>query len=562
MSKVWQVTAGQRTIEDLAILQSLLCRGRGVNNANQEKFFSPDYSRDIHNPHLLYGMREAVDKIYQTVESRQRILIWGDYDADGVTATATLAAVLQDLKAKFIPYLPHRADDGYGLNQEVLQSMLDEFDLLITVDCGVSNIEEISWLKKKGKDVIVVDHHELPDKLPPALVIHPRHPEGQYPWGYLCGAGVAWKLSQALLRDSRSRFANDADREKWLLDLTLLGTIGDIMPLLDENRAIVKFGLAVLERTRRPGLQVLLEAAGLRGRSLTVEDVAFRLTPLLNAAGRMDHPQTALNVLLAQDTKQAQQYVEQLQLFNQQRQSLTRNIMLAAYELIDRDSPIIFAANMDWPAGVVGLVAGKLAAKFSRPAVVIGSNGRHGVGSARTANGINILEGLQTAAEHTMRLGGHAQAAGFSLQEDKIESFRLMVQEHFQSNSGLPAAAPVTADAVLSDNLLNWDTHDVLNRFEPYGPGNLRPSFIVKGLTVIEQKTVGKNSQHTRFAFATRDGELEGIAFGMASDAKQGAVLDVLGQLDINEYRGRPRLQFRIDDFAPTGQVDITEKVK
>jgi len=563
MSKVWQVPAGGRlAIERLPDLQAYLAKLRGINKENEELFFAPRYSLSTHNPYLLHGMREAVDLIYTAIGQKNRILIWGDYDVDGVSATAIVLDTLKKIGARAMPYLPHREDDGYGLNRSVLEQMTDEFDLLVTVDCGIANKEEVDWLKSIGKNVIITDHHELPSEIAAVTTIHPRHPAGQYPWGQLCGAGVAWKLAQALLRDERNPNRDDPDQEKWLLDLALLGTVGDIMPLLDENRAIAKFGLAILERTPRPGLRAILEAQRLSGRGLSIEDVAFRVVPLLNAAGRMDHPQTALNALLADNPDTARSYVQRLQEYNQRRQSVTRTIMQTAYGIIDPQAPVIFAADMTWPAGVVGLVAGKLADEFSKPAVVIGSNGRHAVGSARGVDGVNILEGLQTASHHTIKLGGHAGAAGFSVTEEKISVFRVTVEKYFGSQQKiLSAQASVKADAVISENILDWDTHDFLRKFEPFGPGNENPAFIIRNMKVVQSFPVGKKQQHTKVMFLTANGELEGIAFNSEQKNFLASSLDILGRLEVNNFRGRPRLQLSIIDAAPSGKVDIEEAV-
>jgi single-stranded-DNA-specific exonuclease len=455
---VWRVRqGGLKPVTTLADLHSLLLGQRGLTKEATERFLTPTYESAIYDPHQLYGMQEAVDKIFRAIKKGHHILVYGDYDADGVTSTAQLISTLRELGASAIPYLPHRLDDGYGLNLRVLQNLVADIDLVMTVDCGVANVEEIAWLTGEGKEVIVVDHHEIGDELPPAgVILHPRHPQGTYPWGHLCGAGVTWKLCQALLRDSRSGFHKDTDKEKWLLDLALLGTVADVMPLLDENRAIARFGLQVLQLSRRPGLAALLSSLKLDARQLTVEDVGFKLVPRLNAPGRLEHAQPALDLLLATDTQTARRQVHVLEQYNTTRQTISRKIAREAEGQIVGDAPVIFAFAASWPAGVVGLVAGQLARKFSRPAVVVGGNGRHAVGSARSPKGYNVLHILEAGREHVMKLGGHAQAAGFSVEEKNIHDFHRAIFAAAEKVGDMTNNEGALADAVADSCLLNW----------------------------------------------------------------------------------------------------------
>ena len=303
MAQVWHVGAEAGMIHSLDHLRELLLAARGVVPAETTQFFSPRYEASVHSPQLLPDMDKAVERILAAAVRQERVLVYGDYDADGVTATAILISVLREVGVHAMPYLPHRLDDGYGLNREVLTGLLAEFDILISADCGVGNTEEIRWLASQQKDVIVVDHHELPTELPPAYVIlHPRLPG--YPFPHLSGAGVAWKLAQGLLRKHYGQSPETTAREQGYLALAALGTVADVVPIVGENRAIVRFGLSQLSRTRRPGLLALLTASGITPRmGITARDVAFRVVPRLNAAGRMEHPQPALDVLLTESEK-------------------------------------------------------------------------------------------------------------------------------------------------------------------------------------------------------------------------------------------------------------------
>ena len=558
--KKWRVASGGlESFDSLEKLEVFLCKLRGVSRKGRKEFFEPQYARDIHNPHELYSMEEAVGRVYRAVKKDERILVYGDYDADGVSATAIMVTVLEDIGANVSPYLPDRSD-GYGINKDVLSGIIDDFDLLITVDCGVSNAKEVAWLKKCGKDVIITDHHEFPSKLPNALaLLHPRHPKGKYPWKYLAGAGVAWKFAQAILRHDDSPFVDDVDREKWLLDLALLGTVGDIMPLVQENRTMVRFGLEVLRRTKRPGLREIMKRARLDVGGITVEDVSFRIVPLLNAAGRVGHPQSALNVLLSRDAKKASVLVDELVALNQQRQAETRRVLREAEKCVEVSSPVVFVANVDWPAGIVGLVANNLASKHEKLAVVVGGNGKHAVGSARGSGSVNVLEVLRCGQEHVMRLGGHAGAAGFSVQEKNIFQLQKAVEGYFADEKNVISEDDVrSADAVLDSSLLDWGTVDLLDRFELCGESNPKPMFVFRNLPVLHHGTVGKNDKHLKMRFSMDSGELDGIGFGLAEMASGiSDMVDVLGHLEVNAFNGSARLQLRIEDIVSSGKVEI-----
>lgn len=555
--KSWRIAGDGVVVESLEELKSRMCQHLGLEEGHHEAFFGPQYERDIHDPLLMLGMEAAVERLVFAARKGERVLVYGDYDMDGISATATLVVVLQAWGVNVVPFLPHRMDDGYGLNLTVLKQMKDEFDVVVTVDCGISNVVEVEWLNTQGKDVIVVDHHEVPAEVPPALaVLHPRHPQGNYPWGQLAGAGVTYKLAQGLARHVRFPQAKDADWEKWLLDLPLLGTVGDMMPLLGENRAIVRFGMEVLRRSRRPGLVAMLDAVRIQRSQLTVEDLSFRIIPLFNAAGRIDHPQAGLDVLMATDAAAAQLAVGRLVALNKERQSITRQLTKEAQASIDEEDPVIFAVNTKWPAGVVGLVAGQLARKYGRPAVVVGGNNRHAVGSARSVPGVNILEGLRAAEEHMIKLGGHAEAAGFSAEEAELESVRAILMEYFSNGSKEHQPVLEEARAMVSAHLISWDMWRLLAQFEPFGMGNEKPLFEFTGLKVLQAKPVGKKGEHARLVLGTGEREVSAIAFGLASSLPtEGSDVNVLAALDVNEFGGRAELQLRVEGIAVESEV-------
>ncbi len=556
---VWRVKAGglapATAIEEL---KTLLMQDRSITAADD--FFNIDYERHIHDPLKMYDMEAAVERLVFAIAKGERIVVHGDYDADGISSTAILVTTLQKLGATVIPFLPHREDHGYGLNQGVMEALAKDFDVLLTVDCGISNIEEISWVVAQGKDVIIVDHHEIPAEMPPArAVLHPRHPKGSYPFGHLCGAGVAWKLAAALWRDRRLSPNPNFTAEIELLDLAALGTVADVMPLMGENRAIVHYGLKMLRSSARPGIKALLEQARLLG-PISVEDLAFRVIPKINAAGRMDHAQPALDVLLATTKEQADKAAAQLLALNVKRQNVTKKIMSEAKEGLDLSSPIIFVSNPSWPAGVVGLAAGRLASEYERPAVVIGGVGSRAVGSARSPKGYNILKLLQSGQEHVLKLGGHAQAAGFSLAQEKLSAFhQALLKGSAEMGAGSEEAIARQADAIIDHSLLTWETHEMITRFEPFGEANRQPSFIIQNIPLIEARPIGKTGTHARLVFGVNGSRLSAIGFGLAEKIHSlGKHVDVLGRLESNEWHGRVELQMNVEDIAPAGYVTIS----
>ena len=532
-----------------------LLANRGVDAMHAESFFSPSYLSSIHNPYDMPGMQMAVEVVMRAVKNKERIMVYGDYDADGITSTAIMLDVLESIGAHAVPYLPHRYHDGYGLNGDVLQSASSEFDVLITVDCGIGNSDVVAMLRNLGKDVIIVDHHELPETIPNAsAILHPRYPDGAYAWGHLCGAGTSWKFAQALLRHEDSGYSKDPDKEKWLLDLAMIGTIADVMPLLGENRSIVTFGKEVLMRTKRPGLLALIKQARIEPSVMTAKDIAFRIIPLINAAGRIGHPQSALNALIAKTPEQAQLAVKELISLNNERRSMTKKIMDDAIDSVDPTLPFVFAVNKDWHAGIVGLVAGRLASKFGKPAFVLGGlpdMNTHAVGSARGAGNTNVLHALETVRHHTLKLGGHAGAAGFSVMHESVKHMKDGLAEYFSSKSGESVPVDHNADGILDPRLITWETVQALKQFEPFGEQNPEPTFIIENAQAYDVRTIGASGDHIKMRLSFGDKDVEAIGFGLAEKAAIAEKpMNILATLGINEFRGRQTLEVRLLDIS------------
>lgn len=552
----WLVGASGSVVTELGQLREVLLAQRKIAGAEREYFFEPSFDQGIHDPALFFGMDAAVERIRRAIKKEERMVVYGDYDADGVASMAILMTALKSLGANVSPYLPHRVDDGYGLNLSVLKKLANEMDLLITVDCGVSNAAEVGWLKKRGIDVIVTDHHNLPDDLPEALaVLHPRHPRGKYPFGYLCGAGVAWKLAAALLADREAEIN--------LLDLAAIGTVADMVPLVGENRVMVALGLRVLKKSPRVGMRELVAMVDGGTSGVDEEALSYRLVPLLNAAGRLEHAQPALDLMLTDNRRRADDLVAKLQQYNRRRSTRSRQIQTEVESRLTEDeAPFVFVSDKSWEAGLVGLVAGRLSDKYAKMAVVVGGGNGCAVGSARAPAGLNVFQLIAGQEKHLLNFGGHAAAAGFSVAYDKVSLLRSSLLEAAARVGEETKRREEQADAVVGQGLLNWDTAEMLERFAPFGEGNKRPSLISRGLELVEWRVVGKTGEHAKFLFRKGDEPLDGIGFGLARQewlrgVRREKLVDVLFHLDVNEFRGRRALQLRVLDIAAAGEVKI-----
>ncbi|MDP3996963.1 MAG: single-stranded-DNA-specific exonuclease RecJ [Candidatus Andersenbacteria bacterium] len=563
MNRQWVVTADARgAISSTEELRGFLLVRRGVGADGAAGFFRSSYKDDIHDPGNFPDMAAGVDRIFRAIKDKEQIIVYGDYDADGISSTAILVETLREHGARVSPYIPHRIDDGYGLNKEVLERLAPEMSLLVTVDCGVTAAEEVKWLKRQKIDTVIVDHH-TPGRVKPAAVaiIHPNYPVGSYSWPYLCGAGTAWKVAQALSNDNRSVWRGDTDRVKWLLDLAMLGTLGDSVPVLGENRAIVRFGLDVLRRTKRVGLRKLIDFVGLAGKEVSTEDVVFKIVPMLNAAGRMDHAQPALELLMTKDEAKADKLVAELNLLNRRRQTVTQKVVREAEKQLAGCGAVIVASGEDWPPGVVGLAANRLADKYGKPAVVFG---RGGVGSARSPEGTNVLEILRQAQSMLVKLGGHSQAAGLTIDVSNLPMFT-------EAMRGMEAGAVIEererlltleAEALVAPEILDKQTVRVIEEFAPFGEGNKRPQLVAQNIQLHEWRAVGKNSDHAKLGLVINNELVDGIGFGLAHEMAAAKItkgsIDILGELTENQWQGRRRLQFNVRDAARAGEMKIT----
>ncbi|MDZ4769008.1 MAG: single-stranded-DNA-specific exonuclease RecJ [Chloroflexota bacterium] len=515
------------------------------------------------------GKRASIDKalarIRQAIKAGETIAIYGDFDADGVTSTALLMQTLRYLGASAIPYIPHRVDEGYGLNSDALLRLARQgVKLVITVDCGIRSIVEVEDGKAAGLDIIITDHHSLGDSLPDAYaVINPKRSDVPYTEDMLAGVGVAFRLAEALLtiaggRPARSDMPVLTPDE--LLDLVAIGTVADLAPLNRlENRALVKRGLAMLNQTRRPGLRALHEVSNLRSGSIDAQSIGYAIGPRINAAGRLDSAMLAYELLVTRDDNRAADLALQLHNLNLQRQELTRQAQdLIRGQLDDPGAvPLIFAGDSSFKPGIVGLVAGRLCEEFFRPAVVLELGEHESRASCRSIPGFDITRALDACAALLVRHGGHAQAAGFTVTNDNIPALRERLNELAREALESQDLAPsIAIDLTLDAGSISIELAAELEKLEPTGHSNPPPVFVTRNLKVIEQRLVGKEERHIKLKLGRGAGlaPIDAIGFHLAPTYPAGAErVDVVYHLEINEWNGQRTPQLNVMDVRATG---------
>jgi len=537
------------------ILAALLY-ARGLHDAEaRDHFFNSHYPQGLHDPFLLKGMDIAAPRVARAIAEKEALAVYGDFDTDGVTAVTLLMQAIQALGGQIRPYIPHRLREGYGLNLEAVEQLAQEgVKLLITVDCGITNVAEVSRAQALGMDVIVTDHHQPPPLLPPAFaVIDPKQPGCQYPYKQLVGVGIAYKLVQALVKQGMRLNLRGRD----LLDMVALGTVADMGPLQGENRVLVKAGLEALNQTQRPGLQALIKVAGLKLGQIDSTEISFMLGPRLNAAGRLDDADLAYKLLLAPDLATAEKLAKELDSLNKQRQKLTKEIFTAIQSNVPRENwqnqRIVILDAEEYPAGIVGLVASKLVELWGRPVVLVERGPEMSRGSARSVSGCNLFAILDECRELFSRFGGHSAAAGFSLDTAKLpalkERLQTLAATQIADNLLIPK---LLIDALLPLSAVNNELYTELVQFEPFGQANFQPTFMTEKVTVEKVRTMGADKQHLRLTVRQNDSNsIEAVAFDLghlADTLLKAQVIDLAYALEMNEWNGESSLQLRVKD--------------
>ncbi len=538
---------------------------RGITSADGvRRFLNPDYLRDLPDPFLFFDMERTVARLYDALEKKEPILIHGDYDADGICATAILASVFRAFGGKVLTFLPTRHEDGYGVStRAVEQAMKSGVRVLITADCGIAAHEPLARATAAGIDVIITDHHRVGATVPDAFaILHPLRDGERYPDQTLTGGGVALKLAQGLIRSSmplhrryregRTPVMGWEAFEKWLLDLAAISTIADCSRMVGESRAIVSFGLIALRKTLRPGLRALYARARIEDKPLTEDTIRFSIAPRINATGRLRDPKLSLELLLAEDTERAERVAGEIEALNTERQQLTHAAVAEVQEeLATNVPPMVFAYREHWNVGLISLLASRFAHQFARPAFVLAKHRDELVGSARGVDGFDCVEFLEGARSCLKRFGGHTRAAGFTLAPEHYESFRAAVSEHQPP----PAAEEqnIAIDSILRLNEADQALATVVEHFAPFGEGNSEPIFVSKGLRLTNMRRVGKSGSHLQAVLTEGSGgtTVRSVGFGMGDrfTSLLSGLVDVAFHLRRDTWNGNERVQAVIVDM-------------
>ncbi|MBC7764871.1 MAG: single-stranded-DNA-specific exonuclease RecJ [Hyphomonadaceae bacterium] len=539
----------------LSFLTAVVLNNRGVSDVQGFLGMSPSL---YHEPLLMKDMSKAVARIKAALQNQEKITIYGDYDVDGVTATALLVRYFNAAGGQVDFYIPDRMDEGYGVNQNALDKIKARgTSLLITVDSGITAVNEAAYAKLIGLDLIITDHHECKDELPDAVaVINPKQPDCPYPFKDLCGAGVALKLIQALYEGDFEDIASE------YLEIACLGTIADVVPLRGENRQIVRAGLKLIQNSERVGIRALLEVAGLTGKTISASTISFTLAPRINAAGRIGSAMHAVLLFLVEELEEALEIATYLNNENINRQGAEAEIFTQAMQKVEagnelKKNKVLVLYDENWHHGIVGIVASRLAERFRRPTILLAQEGEHGKGSGRSVGTFNLFKALQACEAHLIKFGGHAMAAGVSIEIDNlahfIESINDYAKEHLTREDITPS---LRIDACIEASQIDLKNAVALTSLEPYGMGNPSPVFCLMGCEILELRTLS-GDKHLKMRIHKDGKKFDVIGFGSGANMHQWLVgdrLDIAFSLQVNEYGGNKKEQLILKDMCLTAE--------
>lgn len=527
----------------------MLSRGF-TDDAEVQKFLHPKLD-ELYDPFLINDMDIAVNRIMEACERKEKVTIYGDYDVDGITSIAVLKSFLLEQGMNVDHYLPSRLEEGYGLNNDAIKKIYEQgTKLLITVDCGISAFNEIEYANELGIEVIVTDHHECPEKLPNAVaVLDPKREDSTYPFSSLAGVGVSFKLIQAI------SYKLNLDRKKYLkyLDIVCLGTVADIVPLLDENRIIVNYGLILMRQTRKVGLQELIVASGYS--KIDSTSISFGLAPRLNACGRMGKADLALELILTTDREEARKIALELNEINKERQEVEKRIISEAIETIERDklyeNGIIVVNNENWHHGVIGIVASKITETYYKPSILICMENGKGKGSGRSIEGFDLHGALSKCDDLLDKFGGHEMAIGLSIDESNLSDLKKRLFE-IAKESNIEEMQPVIKiDAEVTSDDVSFETIKELEALEPFGEANPSPVFMYRNLKVDSVRALS-NAKHLRLVLKDNNFRYDAIAFNMGEKRHSidiGNKVDIAHSLEINHFNNMDKIQFNLKDI-------------
>ena len=561
MTKKWQIyeideqTENKiKELEEREKINKLLATilvNRNMTDPEQLKVFLHPTRKDFHDPYLMPDMRKAVNRIKQAIEKQEKVIIYGDYDADGITSITVLKSFLEANNLHVNYYIPNRLEEGYGLNKPAVKKIADEqYKLMITVDCGISAIEEIKYANELGLETIVTDHHEVAEELPKALaVVDAKRKDNQYPCRDLAGVGVVFKLIQALSIEL------NLSEEEYLkyLDIVCVGTISDIVPLRDENRVIAKLGLMLVNQTKNMGLRSLLISSGYK--TIDSGAISFGVAPRINACGRMGHAEKALKLFLSKDINEVNKLTAELNEYNRIRQETEKSIYEEALSLIQKEhieeKNTIVVAGEGWHHGVIGIVASKITELYFKPSILLCYEDDLAKGSGRSIPGFDLHEALMKCTDTIERFGGHSMAIGITLKKDMVEKFSQKV-EQIAKESNIEEIVPVIyIDSKIELNEINKQMVESLKQLEPFGEGNKMPIFAIKNLKIDSIRALSEG-KHLKLTLRENNTIINAIGFNMgklADDYRIGDKINVVGVLEINHFNGVDMLQINLKDI-------------
>jgi len=528
---------------------------RGMNESDVINDFLNPTLESLHNPFLMKDMDKAADRLIQAIESGERIVIYGDYDVDGITSTSILYDFLRKKQAHVDYYIPDRIEEGYGISKIGIDRIYESgTDLILTVDCGIAAIDEVRYAINKGMDIIITDPHECKDELPEALaVVNPHRSDCNYPFKELAGVGVAFKLLNALC------IKMDCDREYMgYLDLVALGTIADVVPLIGENRVIAKYGIQEIENTSNLGLRTLINCSGLKGKAINSFGVSFILSPRINAAGRLGDAARAVKLFTTDSEKEAQDISIELNDENRLRQETETDILNQAIDLIEKEidlekEKVIVVTGQNWHHGVIGIVASRITERYYRPCIMLSVDDGIAKGSGRSIEGLNLFKALCYCDNLLQKYGGHELAVGLTLEEKNIHDFRKMINQYADEVMDEKDLVPrIKIDAYINKNDINIESVMELEKLAPFGAGNPEPAFVCEALEIGEIYTVG-NNKHLKLKLKCQDTSFDAIGFNMSNLVNSynlGDIIDSAFSLGINTWNSDCRIQMNLKDIA------------
>lgn len=538
-----------------SLVAHVLCARRIDTPAKIAAFLRAD--EPLADPHQMAGVPAAVERIGQAIEAGERIAVYGDFDVDGIAGTALLVSLLRALGAHVEPYIPDRFEEGYGLNIPALSHLKEQgVSLCIAVDCGVRSYKEVAYAQEHGLDMVILDHHTVPERLPPAVaVVDPKRSDSLYPFRDLAGVGVAYQVGRALCQRIGAPLARDCLESS--LDLVALGTVADIVPLVEENRSLARWGLERMRVAPCPGLKALMQVAGVDPTRVSSEDIAFRLAPRLNAAGRIEHAQAAYRLLMAHDEEEARPWATLLQRMNAERQELLeRQIALAEQEIAEQALPhLLFIEGPEYHEGIVGLIASRLREKYYRPTLVLRRGSNMARGSARSIERFHITHALDACQDLLERYGGHAQAAGFTLPSERVPTLRQRLLEYAQKHLDEEALTPrLFVDAIIPLDEVRFESVQALETLEPFGKGNPEPLFASLRVRLLSMRRVGTTGGHLRLEVSQGGKAFPAIAFrqgDLAEALHVGDFVDIVYRPTLNAWRDSVSVQLVIAAMRP-----------